>query len=192
MKHRHHIVPKHAGGTDDPSNLIELTVNEHAKAHYILWNQYGRWQDKLAWKALSKMIGKEKIIFSAQSWGSKELWKSLEHRKKISNLAKSQWENPLYRLNHSEKMKSLWKNQKWRESAIDRNRSFQLIAVEASLSNEARQKRKDSLKAIEHNKGPKNPMFGKMWVTNGIDSHRINKNDSIPEGYRKGRVLTTK
>ena len=26
MKHKHHIIPKHKGGTDDPSNLVELTV----------------------------------------------------------------------------------------------------------------------------------------------------------------------
>jgi len=28
------------GGTDDPSNLIELTVEEHAEAHRELWEQY--------------------------------------------------------------------------------------------------------------------------------------------------------
>jgi hypothetical protein len=28
MKHIHHIIPKHIGGTDEPSNLIELTVKE--------------------------------------------------------------------------------------------------------------------------------------------------------------------
>lgn len=26
MKHKHHIIPKHAGGTDDASNIVELTV----------------------------------------------------------------------------------------------------------------------------------------------------------------------
>ena len=26
MKHKHHIIPKHAGGTDDPDNLIELSI----------------------------------------------------------------------------------------------------------------------------------------------------------------------
>ena len=30
--HSHHIIPKHIGGTDDPSNIIELTVEEHAAA----------------------------------------------------------------------------------------------------------------------------------------------------------------
>ena len=66
MKHKHHIIPKHAGGTDDPSNLIELTVEEHAEAHRKLWEQYGRWQDKTSWMALSKQIGKEEIIKQIQ------------------------------------------------------------------------------------------------------------------------------
>ena len=42
MKHKHHIVPKHMGGSDDPSNLIELTREEHALAHKILYEQYGK------------------------------------------------------------------------------------------------------------------------------------------------------
>jgi hypothetical protein len=33
MKHIHHIIPKHMGGSNDPSNLIKLTVAEHAEAH---------------------------------------------------------------------------------------------------------------------------------------------------------------
>ena len=40
IKHKHHIIPKHMGGTDDPSNLIELTVEEHAEAHKILFEKY--------------------------------------------------------------------------------------------------------------------------------------------------------
>lgn len=51
--HIHHILPKHAGGTDDPSNLIKLTIEEHAEAHRVLWEQHGRHEDKLAWLMLS-------------------------------------------------------------------------------------------------------------------------------------------
>ena len=41
MLHTHHIIPKHAGGTDDPSNLVQLTVEEHAQAHKELFEKYG-------------------------------------------------------------------------------------------------------------------------------------------------------
>jgi len=56
IKHKHHIIPKHAGGTDDSSNLIELTIEEHAEAHRLLFEEHGRWQDKIAWKFLSGQI----------------------------------------------------------------------------------------------------------------------------------------
>lgn len=69
--HWHHIVPKHMGGTDDPSNLIKLTVEEHAEAHRKLWEEHGLWQDRLAWMGLSGMIDHQECIRLAQSEGSK-------------------------------------------------------------------------------------------------------------------------
>ena len=71
MKHIHHIIPKHMGGTDDPNNLVELTVEEHAEAHRLLYEQYGNIQDKIAWLALSKRIGQEEILRMKQGMGMK-------------------------------------------------------------------------------------------------------------------------
>lgn len=34
--YKHHIVPRCMGGSDDPSNLIELTYAEHVEAHRLL------------------------------------------------------------------------------------------------------------------------------------------------------------
>ena len=50
------------GGSDKPSNIVSLTVEEHAEAHRVLFEEYGRWEDELAWKGLSRMIDKEEII----------------------------------------------------------------------------------------------------------------------------------
>lgn len=35
--HRHHIIPKHSGGTDDESNFTYLSVRHHIIAHFLLW-----------------------------------------------------------------------------------------------------------------------------------------------------------
>jgi len=53
-------------GTDDPNNLIELTIEEHAQAHFNLWEKFGCIEDKIAWECLSgrKLSEEERIILS--------------------------------------------------------------------------------------------------------------------------------
>ena len=72
MKHKHHIIPKHMGGSDDPSNLVELTPEEHALAHKKLWEEHGKIQDYAAWKGLEGLMKKAEIVTYLQSTGSKQ------------------------------------------------------------------------------------------------------------------------
>lgn len=83
MKHKHHIIPKHMGGSDEPSNLIELTIEEHAEVHRVLFEKYGKIQDKMAWLGLLKLASDKEIYaeFASQP-------KSEEHKKKISEAHK--------------------------------------------------------------------------------------------------------
>ena len=108
MKHIHHILPKHAGGTNDPSNLIELTIEEHAEAHRVLYEKYGRWQDKCAWLSLAKQIGEEEIQHMKSSnggyHGNKSIAKSKEHRRKLSEAAKGQFKSEESRAKQSASM----------------------------------------------------------------------------------------
>lgn len=83
--HKHHIIPKHMGGSDDSSNIIELTVEEHAQAHKDLFEKYGNWQDEIAWKALSGRIGREEIIREVQRKTHLGKKKSAESVEKTSN-----------------------------------------------------------------------------------------------------------
>jgi NUMOD3 motif len=54
--HDHHFVPRHAGGTDDPSNIVRVTVADHVGFHYERWVVTGDYFDWLAWKALAGLI----------------------------------------------------------------------------------------------------------------------------------------
>ena len=72
MKHWHHIIPKHAGGTDEPSNLVLLTVEEHAEAHRKLYEQHGNWQDLIAWKGLLGLLNSDECAFLSIQEGAKK------------------------------------------------------------------------------------------------------------------------
>lgn len=52
--HRHHVIPKHQGGTDDDDNIVYLTPEEHAKAHLELYEKYGKYEDAQAYNSLKK------------------------------------------------------------------------------------------------------------------------------------------
>jgi len=52
--HRHHIIPKYMGGTDEDSNIAYLTPEDHAKEHLRLFEEYGRYEDAQAYNSLKK------------------------------------------------------------------------------------------------------------------------------------------
>lgn len=67
ITHKHHIIPRYMGGSDDSSNIVELTVEEHAEAHRKLYEKYGNIQDFLAWQGLMGIIPKQEIISKLMS-----------------------------------------------------------------------------------------------------------------------------
>jgi hypothetical protein len=69
LKHKHHIVPRYEGGSDDPSNLVELTPTQHAMWHFAEWQRKGREEDRLAWRGLSGHYSKEEIMLAAYRLG---------------------------------------------------------------------------------------------------------------------------
>ena len=69
--------------------------------------------------------------------------------------------------------------------------AIQQQANRASLSEESRQKRINTMAANGHGKGEKNNQFGKMWIHNPttLENKTINKDYSIPDGWIKGRRI---
>ena len=89
--HRHHIIPRHAGGDDSPENLVYLTVEDHAIAHRVLWKLHGRIQDRLAWEGLSgHNTDKEymRIELSKEFLRKHNPMKDPKHKSRQSNMMK--------------------------------------------------------------------------------------------------------
>lgn len=58
--HRHHIVPKHMGGTEDLNNFTYLTPREHQIAHFLLWKIHKTPNDLRSMRMLGAKLSVEK------------------------------------------------------------------------------------------------------------------------------------
>jgi hypothetical protein len=74
--HMHHIVPTHDNGTNDKSNLLKCNVALHAFLHKFRFEEYGQWQDEVAYKALSGMISFAEATKIAQKKNQKGKFKA--------------------------------------------------------------------------------------------------------------------
>jgi hypothetical protein len=57
--HKHHIIPKHSGGSEEDSNFTYLTVHEHIIAHFLLWKIYKNPNDLRSMKMLGANLSIE-------------------------------------------------------------------------------------------------------------------------------------
>lgn len=82
--HKHHIIPKHMGGTDEPHNLVELSVEEHANAHRELYDKHKKYFDYIAWKTLSGQITHSEAKHLARKHRDTSYMQTDDYRKKVS------------------------------------------------------------------------------------------------------------
>ena len=184
MKHIHHKIPRHAGGTDDPENLIELTIEEHAEAHRLLYEKHGREEDRIAWLGLSAQIGKEEIMALVTSMaGHKGKSTLYAWHKKLSGATYEE-------LYGSERAAELKKNRKERFTG-EGNPQFGIPRTE-----EWRKTHSEGMIGEKHFNYGK-PAFnrGTTWVTRGPDNKMIPVDElELYEstGWRRGRYYKTK
>ena len=108
MNHIHHIVPKHMGGSNDKSNLITLTIEEHAMAHKALYEEHGKKGDYVAWKSLLKQMDEPERQMELSSIGGKNNMgkpKSEEHKAKIAEAIRGKMASPEVRERISKSLK---------------------------------------------------------------------------------------
>lgn len=102
---KHHIIPRHTGGDDSPSNLVEMLPEEHYMAHLIRFKAYNDRKDFLAIRfmingytykiSLNEKISiklKNKLVASFKQnismFRKQNTWQSEEGIKNISNARK--------------------------------------------------------------------------------------------------------
>lgn len=115
MKHKHHIIPRHMGGSDDPSNLVELTITEHADAHRVLYERYGKIQDKIAWLMLSGKTTEAETLRIALATSAFQLFvkdpiRSESWRQKISESLRGKTHSAETKKKRSESLREAHKN----------------------------------------------------------------------------------
>jgi len=181
MKHKHHIVPKHMGGSDDPSNLVELTREEHAKEHLKLYEIHGKKEDLGAYYLLTGQTDKSALVSS--SLGGKVQGKKNAESGHMKNI---------------QKLGNLSKNGK-KGAEICREKKVNAffdpylkkeIAIKGGKVQGKRNAESGHLKRIS--KLPNKRNCGAKWITNGIVSKTIKQDEQIPEGYYYGRICPRK
>jgi hypothetical protein len=168
-KHKHHIIPKHAGGDDSANNIIELTVEEHAEAHRLLFEKYGRIQDKVAYMGLASLATHAELIYMLNSEGKK------------GN------KNPMFGKpapNRGVKRPGIGGRKKgttWSDSEYEIHRKIRSAPGYYDFTKDPERGRKIS----EATKGRTGPSTGKTWFNNGeTEMYGFD----CPDGFLKGRL----
>ena len=190
--HNHHYVPKHAGGSDHPSNLIRVTVHEHALFHYERWVLCGDVNDRVAWLALSGMLTKEDIIKHSLKLGREKADLSITNKYGVKNIMQ------VAEVSHKavEKRKAFYEQNP--DLILDfRSASTRAIAKKRLIEKHGVDNASKlphvrmivSQKAKIHQSGKGNSQWGTMWITDGTINMKIKKFDTIPKGFAPGRKI---
>lgn len=186
-KHKHHIIPRHAGGTDDESNLIELTINEHAEAHKILYETYGRWQDRVAWLSLSGIMKDEERIYEILKNSNPGGYKHTEEAKQKLSLMRLGEKNPMFGKpapNRGQQRPGIGgrkKGTKW--SAEERKKQEEIRSAPGYYDYNKDISRRE--KISKAHRGKIGSAKNKFWYNNGLtETYAI----ECPIGFSKGRL----
>jgi len=107
-----------------------------------------------------------------------------EHQKKCSEAGNIFWKSDEGRKIKSEITKNLHKDPKYKEK-VKKALKGRLATFKGKLHSEETKKKMRKSKNV----GSNNSQFGKCWITNEVESKKINKGDLIPEGWRLGRKM---
>jgi len=185
--HKHHIIPRHAGGTDDPSNIIKLTIEEHAKAHKKLYKKYNRWQDRVAWLSLSGIMkDKERIYEILKNSNPGGYRHTEETKRKLSEMRKGD-KNPMYGKkapNNGVKRPGVGGRKKGTKWSLAERKNQLEVRSRPGYYNFTKDKERNKKISLAH-MGKIGSARGKHWCNNGLSETYA---FSLLAGFVKGRL----
>jgi hypothetical protein len=188
-KHKHHIIPRHAGGTDHKDNIIELTVEEHAEAHRQLYEKYGRWQDRVAWLSLSGIMKDQERIYEIMSnanRGNPSGFRHSEDHKKYMSEIRTGDKNPQFGKpapNRGVKRPGIGGRNAGTKWSEQERQVHEAIRSQPGYYDFTQCKERNR-KISEAKKGKPGAAIGKTWYTDGGTETYATE---CPQGFRKGR-----
>ena len=190
-REKHHIIPKSLGGTDDKSNLVELTYKEHRLCHKLLIKfTTGKNKYKMAYALLFFKVDEKTKINLTQYLSM--------YRKQFNIITDGvidKWWLKGEKLPEGFKMGFSQvtikkhgdgnKGKKWVTNGLLSKQPKNGELPEGWYYGQAEYQKKINSLAL---RGKNNPMYGKIWINNTNINRIIDKNQSIPEGWNLGKV----
>jgi hypothetical protein len=194
-REKHHIVPRCMGGTDDPTNIVELTFKEHVFCHKLLVRMTeGPIRGRLAFASVL-MAGKagNKICNSDRKLLAEEMSRLNTGKTPITNgvvdkvIFKGQTMPAGFYKGFSpatiKKHGDGNKGKRWITNGVESYQPKDSILPEGFYYGQAEyQKEKNS------RPGRLNPMYGLFFITNGKENSVCDFIENIPTGWYKGKI----
>lgn len=132
---KHHIIPECMGGTE----TTLLTAREHFICHLLLTKMTDDRRMKYAVKAMTMDSKRRKLKITSHTYSYikrihaesvserlRDIPKTIEHKKKMSDTHKAMWQNEewiqkqkIAKQKTSQKIKELWSDPAWREKMLE-------------------------------------------------------------------------
>ena len=172
---RHHVIPKSLNGTDDKTNLVDLTAREHFICHWLLTKMYtGEAKSKMIY-ALNGMKRNGKFTQRYETLVTSRVYENLKKEFSIVHSATMKGRDPWNRgIPITEEQR-----EKNRIAATGKKRSAEAIAK--AVAKQLGQKRSDETK-LKMSLSAKGKSKGPMSEENKLKISQGTKGKSKPEG----------
>ncbi len=194
---KHHIIPKCLGGSDDSSNLVKLTPEEHYLAHLLLM-KINPGVYALSYSAFMMTRANSQMVRSNKMYG----WLKRKFSEDLSRFQKERFEDktkhpcfgkfgkdhPRFGIPHSEESK-LRIAEANRGKTMKTETKAKMSLTMKTVYSSPEYKLRIGLSRKTAFAGEKNPAYGTVLINNGVIRKRVAKGQPIPDGWTLGGLL---